>query len=118
LGRTTGELGKEFERVDRERYKLRSEGEEIASKKLTKDKELSMVLMAIDNLELMCAVRKKRNPNGLLYDALSTYKHLEKKKKLLENFDHEEERCDLAKHQLLSIGQYLHDFKAMITEFN
>jgi len=71
---------------------------------LTKDKELSMVLMAIDNLERMCAVRKQKNPNGLYYDAIVTHKPLEKIKKLLENFDHEEERCELAKYQLVSIG--------------
>ena len=74
--------------------------------------------MAIDNLERMCAVRKQKNPNGLYYDAINTQKSLEKIKKLLENFDHEEERCELAKYQLISIGQYLHDFRKMITEYN
>ena len=50
-----------FENIEDQKNKLKSEAEEVSSKKLSKVSDLARILMAIDNLENRCLNRKEKS---------------------------------------------------------
>jgi len=97
-----GHLSNKFNNIDKEKTQLKMQEEENSSKKLSKQRELSMILMAIDNLAEACENRKP-NVHKTQFD----------KKNLV--FDFSKERLELAFMQLAEIRHSLSDFK-MITK--
>jgi predicted nucleic acid-binding Zn-ribbon protein len=65
LNNDIGGLQQKFEHIEDQKNKLKSEAEEISSKKLNKVSDLARILMAIDNLENRCLNRKEKS--GLKY---------------------------------------------------
>lgn len=53
-----GHLSNQFNNIDKAKTQLKMQEEESSSKKLSKQRELSMILMAIDNLAETCENRK------------------------------------------------------------
>ena len=100
-------LQQNFEKIEDQKNKLKSEAEETSSKKLSKVSDLARILMAIDNLENRCLNRKDKS--ALKYP-LQQYVGLDDPK----NFNLFKHRAIYAKAQLTFIAQYLNDFKTIV----
>jgi chromosome segregation ATPase len=100
-------LQQQFEVIEDQKNKLKSEAEESSSKKLSKVSELARILMAINNLESRCLNRKEKS--ALKYP-LQQLVNLDDPK----NFNMFKERQVYAKAQLVFIEQYLKDFKTIV----
>lgn len=100
-------LQQQFEVIEDQKNKLKSEAEESSSKKLSKVSDLARILMAIDNLESRCLNRKEKS--ALKYP-LQQLVNLEDPK----NFNMFKQRQVYAKAQLVFIEQYLKDFQSIV----
>jgi hypothetical protein len=61
LNNDIAQLQQRFETIEDQKNKLKSEAEEVSSKKLSKVSDLARILMAIDNLETRCLNRKDKS---------------------------------------------------------
>lgn len=61
LNNDIAQLQQRFETIEDQKNKLKSEAEEVSSKKLSKVSDLARILMAIDNLENRCLNRKEKS---------------------------------------------------------
>lgn len=122
LNNNIAKLNTEFEKIDEKKSKIKNEEEETSSKQLSKITQLSRILMAIDNLERFCQMRKDKDAKGghqLNYVTKQLYpEHAKLDCVDKEHFNHYNERKTFAMDQLTIIGQYLFDFGAILKEIN
>lgn len=109
LNNEIAQLQQNFEKIEDQKNKLKSEAEESSSKKLSKVSDLARILMAIDNLEYRCLNRKEKS--NLKYP-LQQLTGLEDPK----NFNMFKQRSVYAKAQLTFIEQYLKDFQTIVSK--
>lgn len=109
LNNDIAQLQQRFETIEDQKNKLKSEAEEVSSKKLSKVSDLARILMAIDNLENRCLNRKEKS--ALKYPVQQLNPALVDPK----NFNLFKQRSDYAKGQLTQIEQYLSDYQAIIS---
>ena len=107
LNNDIAQLQQRFETIEDQKNKLKSEAEEVSSKKLSKVSDLARILMAIDNLETRCLNRKEKS--ALKYPLQQLLGLSDPK-----NFNLFKQRSEYAKAQLQFIEQYLLDFQQII----
>lgn len=109
IGNEIASLTIECDKVDALKSALVNDDEETSAKKQDQISELSQVIFAIDNIESLCSRKTEWHETHLPYAKGSKHQ---------ENFDTLAQCEDIAKEQLDHIGNYMKDFKAILTGFD
>lgn len=106
INNETAKMKLELDRIIDKQNELKTEADEVRSKRLNKVSELAQILMAIDNIETTCLTGKgsgtKNPPRHPVQDIESKPKDL---------YNNPIKRVEYAKKQLVSIKNYLTDYK-------